>query len=485
MPGRVANTEEYSAISEKSFHAVADDPLSTFSVDVDTASYSNVRRFLRVGRMPPVDAVRIEELLNYFRYDDPVPEPGAEHPMRITTELAACPWQPNHKLARIALRSRAIDLQDLPATSLTFLLDVSGSMSDRDKLPLLQEALALLTEQLRSQDRVAIVVYAGAAGVVLPATPGSRRAEILAALERLEAGGSTAGAEGIQLAYRLARENFLPQGNNRVILATDGDFNVGLSSQGELVRLIEKERDAGVFLTVLGFGQGNLADARMEQLADHGNGQYLYIDSALEARRALVQQVGGTLATVAKDVKIQVEFNPTRVAGYRLIGYENRLLEAQDFEDDKKDAGELGAGHSVVALYEVVPVGASESGGAPLRYQERSPTEAAKVSGELMTVKVRYKPPSGEQSVLVEQAVPDADRSIDEAGQEMRWSAVVAEYGMLLRGSAHKGEATWESAAALGQTALGADPDGLRAELLYLIKTAQGLPPAVSASNGP
>ena len=474
------HTEEYSHIAENGFRAVADDPLSTFSIDVDTASYANVRRFLRDGSMPPKDAVRIEELLNYFRYDDPVPEPDAEHPVRITTELTVCPWEPRHRLARIALRSRAIDLKDLPASSLTFLIDVSGSMSDRDKLPLLRDALAMFANQLRPQDRVSIVVYAGAAGVVLPPTPGSRKGEVLAALEGLRAGGSTAGAAGIQLAYQLARENYLPQGNNRVILATDGDFNVGVSSQGELVRLIEKEREAGVFLTVLGFGQGNLADARMEQIADHGNGQYLYIDSALEARRALVQQIGGTLHTVAKDVKIQVEFNPTRVAKYRLIGYENRLLAAQDFADDKKDAGEMGAGHSVAALYEIVPAGAEGAGGIDLRYQERAPTEQAKTSGELMTVKLRYKPPTADESLLVEQRALDSDRPLEKAGQELRWSAAVAQYGMLLRDSEHKGKTSWESTAALAQDALGADPDGLRAELLYLIKTAQGLAPPVA-----
>lgn len=470
-----ANTEEYDHIAESGFHSPSDNPLSTFSIDVDTASYSNFRRFLRQGRLPPADAVRIEELLNYFRYNDPVPEAGAAHPVRVTAELAACPWKPGHKLARVALRSRSIDMADLAPSNLTFLIDVSGSMGYADKLPLLKKALAMLAEQLRPQDRVAIVVYAGAAGVVLDSTSGSQPGKILEALERLHAGGSTAGAKGIELAYKTARANFIKGGNNRVILATDGDFNVGVSSQGELVRLIEKQREHGVFLTVLGFGQGNLADARMEQIADHGNGQFMYIDSPLEARRALVEQIGGTLATVAKDVKIQVEFNPTRVAQYRLIGYENRMLAAKDFDDDAKDAGEMGAGHSVVALYEIIPPSADEAATIKLRYQEPSPTKEAKRSGELLTVKVRYKPPTADESQLLSQPLLDASRSIEEAGEELRWSAAVAQYGMLLRDSNHHGEATWDSTAALARGALGEDRSGLRAELASLIRTAQAL----------
>ena len=357
------NTEQYGPIKETGFALVVNRPLSTFSIDVDTASYANLRRFLREGRLPPADAVRIEELINYFDYDYPEPEEG--EPFGIVTEMAACPWAPSHRLVHIGLRSKPVATADLPPNNLVFLLDVSGSMASAHKLPLLKKSFSLLARQLRPQDRISIVVYAGAAGMVLPPTSGAEKTDILATLSRLEAGGSTAGGAGIRLAYRLAREHFIQGGNNRVILATDGDFNVGVSSDGELVRMIEQERESGVFLTVLGFGTGNLKDSKMEQLADHGNGNYAYIDTLLEARRVLVEQLGATLLTVAKDVKLQVEFNPAQVRAYRLIGYENRRLRDEEFNDDRKDAGDLGAGHSVTALYEVIPAGSDE----PLVYR--------------------------------------------------------------------------------------------------------------------
>ena len=388
-PGwRAEDREQYGLIEENRFHSVIQTPLSTFAADVDTAAYSNVRRFLKEGNLPPKDAVRIEELVNYFRYEGQ--DPDGEHPVRIDAETALCPWNEETRLVRISVRTKAIDMAELPPINLTFLIDVSGSMQSADKLPLLKRSLALLAEQLRPQDRVAITVYAGAAGVVLPPTSGSERANIIGVLERLEAGGSTAGAAGIQLAYATARESFRAKGINRVILATDGDFNVGPSTDSELVRMIEKERESGLFLSVLGFGTGNLQDAKMEQLADRGNGSYAYIDNLLEARRALVEQAGASLATVAKDVKLQVEFNPYRVESYRLVGYENRLLAAEDFNDDKKDAGEMGAGHVVTALYEIVPKGGKSAANVDeLRYQQSRPQLGGGKDAELLTVKVR------------------------------------------------------------------------------------------------
>ncbi|MFI4942610.1 MAG: von Willebrand factor type A domain-containing protein, partial [Burkholderiales bacterium] len=385
------DTEAYDRIRDNPFMAAAQNPLSTFSIDVDTASYANVRRFLTQGQLPPKDAVRIEELVNYFRYDYPEPKGGA--PFSVTTELAPCPWRPEHRLALVGLRGRSLEEKALPPRRLTFLLDVSGSMESPDKLPLLKQAMALLVEGLREQDQVAIVVYAGQSGLVLPPTSGERKAEIRAALAALEAGGSTAGGAGIELAYRVAAEMYRPGAINRVLLATDGDFNVGVTSVGELSRLIEEKRKSGVFLSVLGFGQGNLKDATMEMLADRGNGNYSYIDSEAEAKKVLVSEAGATLVTIAKDVKIQVEWNPRRVAGYRLVGYENRLLRAEDFDDDRKDAGEIGAGHTVTALYEVVPAGLplDAKGAGPLKYQQPPAQSPAATSDELLTLKLRYK----------------------------------------------------------------------------------------------
>lgn len=467
-------TESYSLIQENRFHSVTKTPLSTFAADVDTASYSNVRRFLKEGNLPPKDAVRIEELINYFRYEGQDPE--GEHPVRIDAETALCPWSEENRLVRISVRTKAIDMAELPPVNLTFLVDVSGSMQSPDKLPLLKRSLALLAEQLRPQDRVAITVYAGAAGVVLPPTSGSERAKILGVLERLEAGGSTAGAAGIQLAYATARESFKAKGINRVILATDGDFNVGPSTDSELVRMIEKERESGIFLSVLGFGTGNLQDAKMEQLADKGNGSYAYIDNLLEARRALVEQAGASLATVAKDVKLQVEFNPHRVDFYRLVGYENRLLAAEDFNDDKKDAGEMGAGHVVTALYEVVPKGGR--GGADvdeLRYQQSRPQLGGGKDGELLTVKVRYKQPDGNVSRLMVQTLRDQDRTMEQVSEEFRFAAAVAQFGLLLRDSEFKKDATYQNVVQLAESARGPDADGRRTEFIYLAKTAASL----------
>ncbi len=471
----VADRESYAYISENDFVAVANRPLSTISIDVDRASYSNVRRFIMSGVRPPIDAVRIEELINYFPYSDPAPDVGNEHPISITVEVAPAPWQPLHHLVRIGLRAVDIDMTDAPANNLVFLLDVSGSMAQPNKLPLLKTALAMLIDQLRPQDRVAIVVYAGAAGLVLPSTPGNERETILGALDALSAGGSTAGGAGISLAYAVAAENFIEGGNNRVILATDGDFNVGASSDSEMVRLIEEKRDEGTFLTVLGFGTGNLQDAKMEQIADHGNGNFAYIDTPLEARKVLVTEMGGTLLTIAKDVKIQVEFNPTRVAAYRLIGYENRLLSDEDFNDDTKDAGELGAGHSVTALYEVIPVGVESPVEVrdvdPLRYQ-RDASRAVGDNEEILFVKVRYKDPTGSESRLLERRVGD---TVVDTSDDFRFAAAVAAWGMLLRESEHCADFTLNDVSRMARGALGDDPHGYRADFVALVDRARSI----------
>ncbi|MFQ5569574.1 MAG: von Willebrand factor type A domain-containing protein [Rhodothermales bacterium] len=469
------NTEDYDLIEENPFQAVTDHPLSTFSIDVDAASYSNLRRFLREGRVPPRDAVRIEELINYFTYD--YPDPAADHPFSIITEVGAAPWNAAHQLVHIGLQGKRIPKQDRPASNLVFLLDVSGSMDMPDKLPLLKKAFRMLVGELTERDRVAISVYAGAAGLVLPSTPGDQKDVILESLDRLEAGGSTAGAEGIQLAYQVVQDNFIEGGNNRVILATDGDFNVGISSDGELVRVIEEKREQGAFLTVLGFGTGNLKDSKMEKLADHGNGNYYYIDGALEAKKVLVHELGSTLLTIAKDVKIQVEFNPTVVAAYRLIGYENRLLADEDFADDTKDAGELGAGHTVTALYEVVPVGVESDANVrdrgDLRYQDSQLTDAARRSGEMLTVKLRYKAPDGDTSQLIERPLTMAAPGNEATSSNFYFSAAVAEFGMILRESEHKGEATVEQVLALAKDAQGKDLYGYRAEFIRLVEDYQ------------
>ncbi|HUG54798.1 MAG TPA: VWA domain-containing protein [Vicinamibacteria bacterium] len=466
------NTEAYQRVVDNAFFAVARHPLSTFSIDVDTASYANVRRFLREGRLPPPDAVRIEELVNYFRFD--YPDPEGDLPFSVATSVSACPWKPEHKLVHIGLQARRVEDDQAPPRNLVFLLDVSGSMADRRKLPLLKSAMALLVDQLTEKDRVSIVVYAGASGLVLPPTPGDRKGEIRAALSQLQAGGSTAGGAGIQLAYAVARESFIEDGVNRVILATDGDFNVGVTSHGELSRLIEEKRKMGVSLSVLGFGMGNLKDSTMEMLADKGDGNYSYIDSLEEARKVLVTEAGSTLVMVAKDVKLQVEFNPAAVSAYRLIGYENRVLADTDFNDDSKDAGDIGAGHSVTALYEVVPVGVKVDTGDvdPLKYQQGRRASASASAGELATVKLRYKAPGGDTSRLL--AVTVQDGAPEDAGAA-RFAAAVAAFGMLLRDSEHKGSATFTQVLELARDGQGQDPGGYRAEFLSLVERAQSL----------
>ena len=468
------NTESYALIDENDFRLVSASPLSTFSIDVDRASYANIRRFIQSGDRPPVDAVRIEEMINYFPYD--WEEVSGDHPFAVTTEVSEAPWQRDHRLVRIGLHAPSVDVENLPPSNLVFLLDVSGSMRPADKLPLLKKAFTLLVGQLRPEDRVAIAVYAGAAGLVLPSTPGDQHDEITAALEQLDAGGSTAGGAGLKLAYDVARKHYIDGGNNRVILATDGDFNVGASSDAEMVRLIEKERDSGTFLTVLGFGTGNLKDSKMEQIADHGNGNFHYVDGLLEARKVLVEEMGGTLLTLAKDVKLQVEFNPARVSGYRLIGYENRLLADEDFNDDTKDAGELGAGHTVTALYEVVPAGVSVPRGVDaLRYQPQAddpPPPPSDFDGELMYVKVRYKDPDGPKSKLLEHAVADDPES---PSTDFRFATAVAGFGMLLRDSEHAGDFTLDNVIRLAEKARGDDPRGYRGEFIRLVEATRDL----------
>jgi len=469
------NTENYSRIYENEFLDVAKNPLSTFSIDVDAASYSNVRRYLNAGSLPPRDAVRIEEFINYFTYDYPQPKKG--EPFSITTDVAVCPWDKAHRIVQIGLQGRRIAMEDLPPNNLVFLIDVSGSMSSPDKLPLLQSAFRLLVKELRDRDKVSIVVYAGAAGLVLPTTGGSEKGKILDAIDRLQAGGSTAGGAGIELAYKVAKDEFIEGGNNRVILATDGDFNVGVSSEGELVRLIEKKRESGVFLSVLGFGTGNLQDAKMEQLADKGNGHYAYIDDINEARKVFVNELGATLLTIAKDVKIQIEFNPAQVEGYRLIGYENRMLRAEDFNNDKKDAGELGAGHSVTAIYEVIPAGTNYQYASidPLKYQGSAISPVALSSRELMTVKLRYKPPQEDVSKLITGVVGSEVRAIDNVSENLRFATAVAQWGLLLRESKFKGTSTFDDVIALATGAKGADPHGMRAEFISLVQKSKGM----------
>jgi len=469
---REFNTEAYDRIDDNPFRLATQDPLSTFSIDVDTASYANVRRFLNGGSLPPRDAVRIEELINYFRFEYPRPVTGV--PFSVTTELTACPWNPQHRLALVGLQARALDMDSVPARNLVFLLDVSGAMASPDKLPLVRTAMRMLVDTLTSRDRIAIVVYAGASGVVLPSTNGGHKDRIHEAIARLEAGGSTNGAAGITLAYQVAQEQFVKGGINRVILATDGDFNVGVTNQGDLTRLIEEKRAGGIFLSVLGVGTGNIKDSTMEKLADRGNGNYAYLDSLHEARKVLVREAGATLVTVAKDVKIQVEFNPVNVAAYRLIGYENRLLRNQDFNDDRKDAGEIGAGHTVTALYEVVPVGAEVNvpGVDPLKYQRPSNPAPGIARDELMTVKLRYKAPDADESRLI--TVPVKNRTT-EMSANVGFAAAVVEFGMLLRQSEHRGSSTHAGAAALARRFRGSDPDGYRSEFVRLVELAEAL----------
>ncbi len=470
------NTENYDHIQENGFHKVSDDPLSTFSIDVDAASYSNVRRFLNDGQLPPAGAVRIEEMINYFKYN--YPQPGSQHPFSITTEMSDCPWNNKNKLVMIGLQGKNIPVDDLPASNLVFLIDVSGSMFEENKLPLVQSSLKLLTDQLREQDRISIVVYAGNAGLVLPATSGSDKIKIKSAIDALEAGGSTAGGAGIKLAYDIAKRNFLKNGNNRVILCTDGDFNVGASSDDELVSLIEKERESHVYLTVLGYGMGNYKDNKMQQLADKGNGNHAYIDGINEAKKVLVNEFGGTLFTIAKDVKLQVEFNPAKVAGYRLIGYENRMLNKEDFNDDKKDAGELGSGHTVTALYEIIPAGVKSAflkDVDPLKYQDHKKEATANFNDEWLTIKSRYKDPLKDSSELIVHPVVDKGVAFEATSDNFRFSAAVAGFGMLLRESEFKGSSSYKQVLHTATDALGNDTEGYRKEFIALVNKAAGI----------
>lgn len=466
------NREGYNRIYDNEFKDSKHDPLSTFSIDVDRASYSNVRRFLNQHSLPQADAVRIEEMINYFSYK--YPQPKTDDPFSITTEYTECPWNKKHSLIHIGLQGMEVKLDNLPANNLTFLIDVSGSMGSEDKLPLLKSGLRLLIEQMRSEDKISLVVYAGAAGVVLPPTSGDHKDRILDALDKLQSGGSTAGGEGIMLAYKTARENYNAKGNNRIILATDGDFNVGISSDGELTRLIEKEREDGIFLSVLGFGTGNYQDGKMEQLADKGNGNYAYIDNILEAKKVLVKEMGGTLLTIAKDVKLQIEFNPAKVKAYRLVGYENRLLNKEDFNDDKKDAGELGSGHTVTAIYEIIPAGSEElvASTDALKYQETKPNSAS-TSSEVMTIKFRYKEPKEKTSKLMTHIVSDQKNAFDNTSENCRFSVAVAEFGMLLRDSKFKGDSDFKSVMTLAKSAKGTDEEGYRAEFIKLVEIAE------------
>lgn len=469
------NTEDYDAIVENRFLSVRDNALSTFSIDVDAAAYSNIRRYLTMNQLPPAGSVRIEEMINYFSYDYPQPLNG--EPFSVNTEMSACPWNPQHTLVLIGLQGKKIPVENLPASNLVFLIDVSGSMMPENRLPLVKSSMKLLVDQLREQDKVSIVVYAGSAGLVLPATSGNQKMKIKEAIDQLEAGGSTAGGEGIKLAYKIAGNNFLKRGNNRVILCTDGDFNVGVSSDAELERIIEEERKSGVFLTVLGYGMGNYKDNKMQKLADKGNGNHAYIDGISEARKVLVNEFGGTLFTIAKDVKLQIEFNPAEVQAYRLIGYENRMLNKEDFNNDKKDAGDLGSGHTVTALYEVIPAGVTNTfkeSVDSLKYWLPNPQllTVTRASNEIMTIKLRYKKPDGNVSRLLEHPVKNRKLLLANTSDNFRFAASVAEFGMLLRNSEFKQSSSFDNAWLLAEQALGKDEEGYRSEYLKLLKSA-------------
>ena len=472
------NTEDYAPIESNDFRAVSDHPLSTFAIDVDGASYTNTRRFIRDGERPPKDAVRIEEFLNYFQYDYPAPAAEDEHPFAATMEAGPAPWHEKHRLVHVGIQGQRVPRAERPPSNLVFLVDVSGSMRSPRKLPLLKKGFRMLAKQLRPEDRVAMVVYAGSSGIVLESTPGTETDSIKQAITRLEAGGSTAGAAGIRQAYQLAEENYIEEGINRVILATDGDFNVGVSSDGALQRMVEQKREGGTALTVLGFGTGNIKDNKMETLANHGNGNYYYVDSATEARRVLVDQLGSTLQTIAKDVKVQVEFNPAEVAAYRLIGYVNRQLEDEEFADDSTDAGELGAGHSVTALYDVIPRGVESEVDVPtvgdLKYQETQPSDAAEASDELLTLKLRYKEPDGDESQLIERPLTQ-EAANREVSPDFPFAAAVAGYGMLLRDSEYKGSLTLDAVRRLAERERGEDPNGTRAGFISLVEDTRGV----------
>jgi Ca-activated chloride channel family protein len=462
------NTESYIYDTETGFIATNNDPLSTFSADVDTASYANIRRFISMGQHPPVGAVRIEEMINYFNYNYPQP---TQNPIGITSEIGPCPWEPNHKLVQIGIQAVDIDKANLPPSNLVFLIDVSGSMSSPNKLGLLKKSMKMLVKELDKKDRVAIVVYAGCDRIVLNSTSCDDKKTIYAAINNLESGGSTNGAGGIQAAYKLAEQGFMPKGNNRIILASDGDFNIGTTSHGELEKLIETKRETGVFLTVLGFGMGNYHDSTMEVLADKGNGNYAYIDNLLEAKKVLVKEMGGTMHTIAKDVKLQVEFNPGQVAAYRLIGYKNRRLADEDFNNDKKDAGEMGAGHTVTALYEIISAGdtADTPSVDPLKYQKTEP--AGSYSNELLTVKVRYKEPKGNTSKLISHVLKN--NSDTTPTTDFTFATSVAAFGLKLSDSEYAGTISYQNIIDLAKKGKGIDDDGYRAEFIRLVEKAE------------
>ena len=463
------NTEEYDHIVENIFEDVKTSPLSTFSIDVDNASYSNVRRFLMNNSMPNKGAVRIEEMINYFNYDYPQPE--GDHPFSINTEVASCPWNSDHQLVQIGIQGKSLDYDNLKSSNLVFLIDASGSMDNENKLPLLKKSFRILLDQLSSKDRIAIVAYAGSAGLVLPSTPASEKEEIIEALDQLQAGGSTAGGEGIELAYKVAKENLILDGNNRVVLATDGDFNVGASSPDALVDLISEKRKDNIYLTICGLGMGNYKDNRMEQISNAGNGNYFYIDNIKEAQKVFEKEMRANMFTIAKDVKIQVEFNPNHVKSYRLIGYENRVMNDEDFDNDQKDAGELGAGHTVTALYEVVPANGTSSS-KPLKYQKMVKSDRAN-SNELMTIKFRYKPIKSDKSILVEEIVRSNEMNISSSSNNLKFSASVAAFGMLLRDSDYIENFQYSDVKKMAKQALGNDENGYRNEFIHLVETAE------------
>jgi Ca-activated chloride channel homolog len=466
------NTENYTRYEESRFLETLKNPLSTFSLDVDTASYANVRRFLNNGTLPPPDAVRIEELLNYFHYN--YPQPTGDAPFAVTTELTESPWHKGNQLLLVGVQGKRIATDQLPPANLVFLVDVSGSMAAENRLPLLVKSFKMLTNELRPQDKITIVTYAGTAGVALSTTSGGEKQTIIAALDRLRAGGSTNGSGGIVMAYNLAKENFISGGNNRVILATDGDFNVGMTSDGDLERLIEDKRKENIFLSVLGVGMGNYKDSKMQKLADKGNGNYNYLDNLLEAKKVLVHQFGGTLMTIAKDVKLQVEFNPARVKSYRLVGYEKRKLQAEDYTDDKKDAGELGAGHTVTALYEIVPADGKVLAN-DLVFQTTAVKKGAYTSPDLAVVRCRFKKPEADESKEITTSIPAAAISWSKAGNDIRFASAVAGWGMILRNSEFKGDASFPQVLATARASRGADDAGFRAEFIRLVELAEVL----------
>lgn len=470
------SVESYKKNPENDFKTVAANPLSTMSVDVDRASYSNIRRFIESGQLPPADAVRIEEMVNYFHYN--YPQPKDEHPLAIVTELTDCPWQPGHQLLHIGMQAKTIATESLPPSNLVFLVDVSGSMGEPNKLPLVKESLKLLTKNLRDKDHIAIVVYAGSAGLVLPPTPGNHKQTIYDALDRLQSGGSTAGGAGIQLAYKTASEHYIRGGNNRVILATDGDFNVGISGDNELENLITKEREKGIYLTCLGYGMGNYKDSKLEVLADKGNGNYAYIDDIKEAEKTLGKEFGGTIFTLAKDVKAQIEFNPAKVQAYRLVGYENRILNEEDFKDDKKDAGDMGSGHSVTIIYEIIPAGIKSDKVrtvTPLKYQKNIAGVSVPESPELATIKFRYKKPNGNTSMEMAHVIGTTSKNIELANDNVKFASSVAMFGMLLKKSEYKGNSSYDKALALAKSAREDDAEGYRAEYIQLLKKSAKL----------